>query len=1013
MDRQSRAYRIPFALDLRGNLDPSRLQRAWRRVVHDNPALRTRIDLSGTEPAQVIDAGVDIELDVIEVPDRDEAATSAIADLLKRPFDLESGPTWTAALIQRNSTRHVLFVEVHHCFFDGRSQDLLLRELADAYQVDDARHSVSKPTYGAFARWQRERLNSGHYERDEAFWLDHLAGDLPSLTLPLDRPRPATQDFSGALVRSRLDREVADGLRTLATREGATVFMALFAAYVAFLSRYTGQNDIIVGSPLSTPEDPRWEQTMGLMVNTLALRTRLSANDTFRTLLNRVRSTWIDAFEHQGLPFENLVAALRPARELDRTPVFQTLFAYRQAENSGLDIAGVQSRCLDLDSASANTDLSVWIEDTGADIDVVTEYATALFDGETVERWLRHLEYLTRTALAWPNRPLRDLPLMSPAELEQVRDVWNATAAPRSGATLIEIVADRATSDGDRVAVASATGQLSYRQLNERAECLAQRLVDQFPPGATVGVCVERSEHLLTCLLGIWRAGCVYLPLDPAFPGQRVGFMLDDAGAAAVICDATTRESLPDRPIPKLVLRELFTTSGSRAELPSVAPDAIAYVIYTSGSTGEPKGVRVAHAALMNLLESMRERPGIVGADVLAAVTTVSFDISLLELWLPAMVGAQCYVVDATTAGDPARLVQTLDRSGATMMQATPATWRMLADYGWTGSSTFRVLSGGEQLPADLARHHAALGAQVWNLYGPTETTIWSSVERVAPTVETVTVGRPIANTQIYIVDDDDRLQPIGVAGEIAIAGAGVAEGYHRRPELTGDRFRPNPFAKGRLYRTGDLGRWRRDGRIEHLGRIDNQIKIRGFRIEPGEIEATLRDLDVVSDAVVGVHRVEVGDDRLLAYVVPAPGQRPSPINLRKTLRESLPNYMIPQQFVMLESLPLTANGKVDHKALPAPGAAPWLNPTRPKSPATATEKALAKLWSDVLGHDNVGVDDNFFDAGGHSLLTMRVIRSVEADYGVRLSPQAFILDTLGQMAAQIDAARDPSGTTT
>lgn len=1008
MQSGTRAYRIPVALRIRGELNVDRLQRAWRRIVDEQQALRTRFDIRGEEPAQVVYRQVDAQLEVIVV-DTDDERSRAIHALLDREFDLCEGPTWTAALLRRSASDHTLFFEIHHCFFDGRSLDLLWEQLSSYYAEPD-QPAPEIPAYGAFAQWQRDADESPRHDRDRAYWLDHLSGDLPTLALPQDHPRPPRQDFAGGLERLTLTREMTDRLREMGQSHGATPFMTLIALYYAFLARYTGQLDLVVGTPVSSGTS-RWRNTMGMMLNTLPIRCEVRLEESFAGLLARVREHCVNAFDHQSLPFESLVADLQPARELNRTPVFQTLFAFRRVDTIGPDLRGLTTEPETLESASANTDLSLWVDDLGDRLEITAEYAESLFKGASVKRWLRHWLNLIGDAVAHPDRPVQALALLDDGDRRRIES-WNATQRSIPSKTLSQHVAEHAATRPGEAVASDGRGELTWRELDEAADRLAGALTQLVAPGAPVGVCLTRGRHLLTAMLAIWRAGGVYLPLDPAFPRQRMGFMLDDAGAAAVICDRASRVSLPDRPLPRLdVVDDAAGPAVSTRRDRDL--DATAYLIYTSGSTGEPKGVRVRHRSLMNFLEGMRAEPGLDGDEVLAAVTTVSFDISLLELWLPALVGARCHVVDATDTADPRRLAGALAQSGATAMQATPATWRMLADDGWQAPGGFRILCGGEKLPIDLATHAAFNEARVWNLYGPTETTIWSTCDRVDNGTDRVTIGRPIANTQVYVLDAGDQLVAPGTVGELAIAGAGVAEGYHRRPELSAARFRQNPFGTGRLYRTGDLARWLDDGRLEHLGRSDSQIKIRGFRIEPGEIESTLRDTDVVADAVVTVHRVEEGDERLMAYVVPAPGQRPSPVTLRKSLREFIPNYMIPQHFVVLETLPLTANGKVDYQALPAPGGAPWLRPRRSRSPATQTERYLSELWAKLLSRETVGVEENFFDAGGHSLLTLRVINEVQQKFGIRLSPQCFIIDTLERIAQQIDRAAHHQGAQT
>ncbi|MCW6008140.1 amino acid adenylation domain-containing protein, partial [Micromonospora sp. CPCC 205371] len=801
----------------------------------------------------------------------------------------------------------------------------------------------------------------------------------PVVDLPTDRPRPPVRSSDGAVIGFAVAGRTADGLRALARETGSTMFMTLLSAFAVLVGRYSGTDDVVVGTPVANRGRPETEPLIGLFLDTLAIRADLAGDPAFDEVVARVRRTTLDAYAHQEVPFERLVDALVVDRDRSRTPLFQVLFSYTTGDQALGDAPG--DRGQGPTATPARYDLSLSLGEAGDGLAGGIEYSTALSDPATMERPIRTRVALPDAVAAAASRRIGDLPMLAPAERHQVVDGWNATAAPLSPGDVRELIAARAAERPDAAAVVCGDRVVSYAALLRRSAALAGRLRRAGAgPESVVGICLDRSEDLLVAMLAVWWAGAAYLPLDPEHPRDRLRYMLSDSAAHLVLSRANLAANLADEGSVRVLGLDDDDPAAVEPPATVVDPGRLAYVIYTSGSTGRPKGVQVTHRNLVNFLTAMAERPGLDAADVLLAVTTLGFDIAGLELLLPLVTGARVVVADRDTARLPGALAAELRRSGATVLQATPATWQMLVDDGWTGAPGLRALCGGEALPERLAAAVLARTAELWNMYGPTETTIWSTCARLTREGR-LTVGSPIANTRAYVLDDRFGPVPVGVVGELFLAGDGVARGYRGRPALTAERFVADPFAGGgsRMYRTGDRVRWTASGEIEFHGRADAQVKVRGFRIEPAEVEAALTAHPGVRTAVVTVHG-EGAAAVLVGHLVPADPARgiPAAAELRELLRGSLPEYMVPAVYAELASLPLTPNGKLDRAALPAP--------PRPRpaavAPATAAEELLAGIWSQVLGVDQVGVDDDFFELGGHSLVATQVVSRIRGVFG-------------------------------
>jgi len=990
------AYNVSGSVVLEGDLDVSRLRHGLARAVARQESLRTRIPSEHGRPVQAVSPEVGEVLateDLTGLPEaeRMERALGRAVDVLDAPYDLEAGPLFRFFLIRLGPERHLLAVGMHHIVSDVWSFGVLAREVSEGYnRPEDSFPDPPAVTYRDYSVWQREWLSTGPLQHQLAHWVERLEG-LPTLELPTDRPRPPFFSFEGALIDTAIPDTLRHELAQLTATRKASPFMAYLAAFKVFLYACTRERDLAVGVPIANRTQTATEELIGTFVNTLVHRNDLSGDPTFLDILDRVRSTALDAFMHQDVPFETLVREMDPERDPSRPPVFQVLFNVANVRLDGGGLEGVRRIPQSLPRRTAQFDLSVNVGLNELQSEITFNYNSSVFTRATAERFVEHyLEILGRVARN-PEAPLSELSAVSARDRTLLLDTWNDTARDYDlESALPSMVEASAAREPDRPAITSATGDWTRGELVEAAGRVTAALEELgVRPGDRVAILMERSREMLASLLGILGAGAAYVPVDPAYPEARVRYVLDDSAATALVTHrGLDRHFAVDTPT--LDLDDW--TPPPPGPFRSVDPEDIAYVIYTSGSTGRPKGVEIPHRAMMNFLRTMAERPGMDEDDVVLAVTTISFDIAVLELYLPLLVGARVVIADEREAVDGRRLAERIAGEGATIMQATPATWKLLLASGWAGAPELRVLCGGEPLPAALAEDLLPRIGELWNMYGPTETTVWSTVQRIGPGDE-ILIGRPVGNTTVYVLDPEMQPVPIGTPGELWIGGAGVARGYAGRPELTEERFRPSPFRAGdRLYRTGDLVRYRSDGRLEHLGRLDHQVKVRGYRIELGEVEAVLRAHEGLEDAVVGVR-----GERLVAWMVPHQAA-PTVAELRGWVAESLPPYMMPSLFVDMEALPLTPNGKVDRKALPEPGHGAVDRPAS-HAPSTPAEQLLAEVWRELLSIDQVGIEDNFFELGGHSLLAMEVVAKVEERTGHRMDPRTLFFQPLGELA--------------
>ncbi|HEY0018395.1 MAG TPA: amino acid adenylation domain-containing protein, partial [Longimicrobium sp.] len=1020
-------YNLPAARRLRGPLDVRALERALGEVVRRHEALRTVFrGGEGDDPVQVALAApepyVIPTLDLrAGAPEAREGALARLATQdTERPFDLAEGPLFRVTLVRLADEDHALLLCMHHIVSDGWSMGVLFREVGALYAA--FRRGEPSPLdelpvqYADYAVWQREHLRGDALEEQLAYWRERLAGAPTLLELPTDRPRPAVQGHRGALLNVMYGPALRDGLQALARREGATLYIVLLTAFQVLLSRYARQEDVVVGSPIAGRTRAEVEGLIGFFVNTLVIRTDLRGDPSFRALLARVREEVMGAYERQDVPFEKLVEELRPERSMSHSPLFQVMFALQNVAAGELELEGVEMGEVQGESHVAKFDLTVAVEEVDEGLRVWVEYDTDLFDAATIHRMLGHFRLLLEGVAGGADARISALPLLTAPERELLYG-WNRTEAPyRREALIHQRFEEQAARTPSRTAVVFGEDELSYAALNGRANRLAHRLrAYGVGPGVPVGICLERTPDLVAGMLAVLKAGGVYLPLDPAYPSERLAFMVRDAGAPVLL----TQERLAGRVSPapeRVVLVDGGAGEGAPADdrdpPPSAASADLAYLIYTSGSTGRPKGVQIEHRNAVAFLEWAAEVfPDEVLQGVLAS-TSVSFDLSVFEIFLPLGRGG-CVIL----AENALQLGALPARGRVTLVNTVPSAGAELVRLGAIPPSVRVVNLAGEALPRELANalYAHTTAHSVYNLYGPSEDTTYSTFACMAAgEAGAPSIGRPISNTRVYLLDPGMALVPVGIPGELYLAGDGLARGYLGRPGLTAERFVPDPFSPApgaRLYRTGDLARWTPDGSLDYLGRIDHQVKVRGFRIELGEIESVLSTHPAVRDVVVLAREDVPGDRWLVAYVVWRQGAAGDPGALREHVRAALPEYMVPGAVVVLDRLPLTPNGKVDRRALPAPergGSAAVY------APRTPVEEVLAGIWGEVLGVERVGARDDFFDLGGHSLIATRVLSRVRRVLGVELPLRTlFWHPTVEGLALEVERVqRGESGAT-
>ena len=1011
-------YNTPSAHRLLGPLDPAALESSFNALIGRQAVLRTcLVDLGGLPrqrilPSLTISLGPAVDLSMLPVGDRLPRLKELLQQRASEGMDLTQAPLFRMGLYRLDLQEHVLFFMPHHAIWDGWSFDLLYEELAGLYSAYSDGQQPSLPlleaSYADFARWQETWLLSSDLREQVDSWKLRLE-ELPEpLALPKDRPRPARMSGEGATHEVVVSQALNERVRRLGQAHGATLFMALLATYALLLHRLTGQRKFMVGTPVRGRDSSQTEKIMGFFVNALPLRLQVDPDQSFVELLQGVKAEVLESLSAPDVPFESLVRELALKRDESRSPIYQAFFSYQDARKRSRRWGGLRQEQVHIFQPGASEDLGLWFLEHPEGLAGGLSYNTDILSAKTARRLVERLDQLLNSVVDDPYRSVGSLTYL-PAEECATLDSWNATEASVNLQTNVaDLLSAQARRTPHRPALRFDGQDHSYGQLESSANRLANLLrAKGIGVGALVGLCLERSPEMLVAQLAILKSGAAYVPLDPSYPPERLSYMSQDANLALVISHSLL---VPAAlwPRAKCLLLDLDQQALESQPDSAVRPDTKfdakdtdpAYVIYTSGSTGKPKGVVVPHRAVVNFLTSMAHQPGLSPDDRLVAVTTLSFDIAVLELLLPLSRGALVVLASQGQAIHAQALAALLASSQATIMQATPSTWRLLVDSGWQGVSGLKALVGGESLPSDLADQLVARCASVWNMYGPTETTVWSTCWKVETGLKGVRIGRPIANTFVQILDTQGQACGIGVEGEIFIGGAGLATGYLHRPDLTADRFIVDPARPGRrLYRTGDRGRWDHHGQLEHLGRLDHQVKLRGHRIEPGEIEAALATHPEVSQVLVLVREVSPGDARLVAYLV-SPSEVPSESELRRELRKVLPEFMLPQHFVQLDQFPLLPNGKVDRGALAAPKAATPDQAAHDSLPLSEDAAAIATIWAEVLGINQPGAADNFYDLGGHSLLALRVVAEIERRLGKKIDLRRLIYESVAQIAS-------------
>ncbi|QKG84494.1 amino acid adenylation domain-containing protein [Kroppenstedtia pulmonis] len=1010
------AYHVPFIFSLQGDVQIDLLRQCLDELVNRHESLRTVFTVEAGKPVQVIMPPFSLSCEVRDLSDLSEAEgknrAMAIAEKeAKRPFDLTKGPLVRVKLFKLNHRHYLLFFNIHHIIFDGWSIGILARELNMIYESLEKKSKGSPLAelpiqYADYAHWQKEWLEQGEMDLQLKYWEEQLKGDLSPLDLPIDGPRPARQTFRGNVEYFTLSRSLVKQLNRLSQNEGTTLFITLLTGFQALLHRYTGQSDFLVGTPVANRMYSELEGMIGFFANSLVIRTDISGDPNFRDLMLRVKRNVLESFANQDVPFERLVEHLQPERDMSYNPLFQVAFAFHNIQMVPDSETGLTMEYWEISNGTAKMDLEVALFEKGEEITGKFEYNSDLFHAETIRRMTRHFLQLLEYAANNPECRIGDMPILTEEEKKQMLTEWNQTKSeyPKEMCfpDLFEL---KVLENPHHSAIRYQSQTISYNELNERANRLAHYLQEHgVGPETLVGICMERSPEMLVGVLGVMKAGGAYLPLDPSYPAERLVYMTEDAGISLILTQAKLLGELPPLQAELLPLdREESRIARYPAKNPSrsLSHHHLAYVIYTSGSTGRPKGVMIEHRGLCNLIHAQMDFQKITAKSRVFQFASLSFDASVFEIFSTWAAGATlCLVPQADILPGP-HMTRLLKSLGVTHATLPPTVLPLLAEKEL---SELQVLvSAGSSCPAEVARRWSE-GRTFINAYGPTESTVCATFQVCDGGDRPPSIGYPIANTQVYILDDYGQPVPQGVTGELYIGGDSLARGYLNRPELTRERFIPNPFhpeQEGRLYRTGDLVRYRREGDLEFIGRRDDQVKIRGFRIELGEIETALRRYDEVEEAAVQVFG-NGKDEILVGYVVVRKGVSLTEDKVRRFMETQVPHYMIPNRTIFLSDLPLTSNGKVDRKSLPKPDQiAHDAGNGIPNSP---TEISLAKIWKEMLQVDRVGVCDNFFQLGGHSLMASQVLARVQEVFHVDLSISIlFEKPTIAELAEEVD----------
>jgi len=1033
LDPDNVSYNVPEALLLEGPIYVTALAQSLSEIVRRHEALRTTFQLVSGEPMQVIAQPEPIELEVIDLRqltrrEREKTVQRLTDEEAWRPFDLARGPLLRVKLLELEDTEHILLLTLHHIVSDGWSISVLWNEVTTLYKVFNRGQSSPFPElpiqYADFAMWQRDWLSGAVLEAQLSYWREKLSGALPVLVLPTDRLRPAIQSHRGAGKALALPPKLSRKLWSFSDDEGVTLFMTLLAAFQVLLHRYTRQTDISLGVPIANRNRAETESLIGFFVNNLVLRCDLNGNPDFRSFLAQVRNDTLNAYAHQDMPFEKLVEELRSDHSLSYMPLFQLMFMVQNSPSTNFPLEDLSISEVDIDVSTTKYDLSLSVNELDDHLYLFAVYNSDLFDASTIERLLKNYQVLLEGIVANPQQQIAEFPLLTEDErflLAEVNDTW---AEYPEGMRVHELFEEQATLRPEAIAICDEGRELTYGELNRQANKLAEYLRRRgVGPETTVGILMERALEMVVALLGVLKAGGAYLPLDLNYPKQRLALMLEETQVGLILTQEQWQKSLPDFNGEVLSLNSDLIWSSSfslsaensslKAELKTIA-DSLAFVFYTSGSTGKPKGVMATQRSAVNYLTSIVRDYEVSPVDTVLQTASLSFDASVRDIIGPIIAGAKLVLVPDNEVKDPFALLSRIKAYDVTcILSITPTVLRSLTDAaaetGTNGTTLRLILTSGESLSlSECARVRAVLGERISivNQYGATECTMSSSRYRVPESQSSgmALAGKPIANSQVYILDPHFGQCPVGVPGEIHIGGVGVARGYLMSPDLTALKYIPNPFAEragARMYRTGDVGRFLPAGDIELHGRVDRQVKVRGIRIEPGEIEIVLNDHENVREAAVMVREDTPGNQRLVAYVV----LRQPDNHLRAFVKARVPDHMVPAAFVVMDKLPLTPNGKVDHAALPIPDPASFDSLNEFVAPRTQVEETLAQIWREILGVTRVGIHDHFFELGGHSLLATQVVSRIRKTLKVDLPLRAiFDSPTIAGLAPTVES---------
>ena len=1016
------AYNFISTLALDGRLDFKALEKTLGEILRRHESYRTTFPTVDGRPVQIIHPAPDYKLDMIDLSGKSPEEQKKEADEwcqeeYQHRFDLAQLPLVRWTLLRYSEEHSVLVHMEHHLVHDGWAFNLFIREFVALYNA----FAAGKPSpldeppiqLAEFAVWQHEWMQGEVSNYQLEYWKEKFKTIPPVLEMPIKGSRPPNQTFRGTSLRPEIPLDICNGLRALSKKEGSTLFMTMLAGFAALLHRYTGESDIAIGTFFANRRKFESESVIGMILNNVVIRTALDKDPTVRDLMHQVRNVVLEDASHQDVPFDRVVEAVHPRRDMSMNPLFQVMFSFHDEPmpESGMTDLDVNLTPV-ISNGSSKFDLGVigiphsaqklgllqGSEEDG--LTMIWEHNTDLFDTSTIARMIEHYKMLLHAMVSNPDQCISQIALSGKDERQKMLVTWNDTAANLDlNLTLHGMIEKTYRETPDAVAIVFESKEMTYRQLVEQSNQLANYLTYKgVQPNTLVGLCVDRSPRMLVGMIAIMKVGAAYVPIDPKFPAERQSFILKDANIDFLVTEGGL---CADLPIGNAILINFDADADligkENAEFIKsieVKTDDLAYVIFTSGSTGMPKGVQISHRAIVNFLSSMRKKPGLTASDRLFAVTTLSFDIAGLELYLPLTVGACVIICPRSVATNGEELANQLTSTGATVVQATPTTWQLLIDTGWKGSNIITALCGGEAFPQSLAKQLLPLVKNLWNMYGPTETTVWSTIHQVESITGAIPIGRPIDNTKTFLLDQYDNPVPPGLIGELCIGGAGISHGYLHRPDLTREKFIDNPIKEesgSKIFRTGDLARYKEDGTLECLGRTDHQIKLRGFRIELGEIESLIEKIDGVNQSVVITREDVPGDKRLIAYIVASDAATKSSSQIIANLKNHLPDYMLPNTCMFLDAIPLTPNGKIDRNALPTPSGEREANSDSYVAPRNELETKLVSIWEEILGVSPVGVQDDFFDVGGHSLLAVRLISAIEERMGQRVSLAALL----------------------